>query len=151
MKVIIVTGTPCTGKTTYAKEFAKKNKYKYIDVNKVIKENKLREYYDNKRKCYVVDIEKLNKILIEIMKLEKKKEKGLVIDSHLSHYLPKRYIDLCVVTKCNLKELKKRMEKRKYSKAKIKENLQAEIFDVCLVEAKEKGHKIKIVNTSSKK
>jgi broad-specificity NMP kinase len=46
-----------------------------------------------------------------------------------------------------LKKLKKRLEKRNYSKSKIRENLDAEIFDVCLVEAKEKGHKIKVIET----
>ena len=27
---------------------------------------------------------------------------GIVIDSHLSHYLSKKFVDLCIVTKCNL-------------------------------------------------
>jgi len=36
----------------------------------------------------------------------------------------------------------------KYSKEKVRENLDSEIFDVCLVEAKENGHKIKIVDSS---
>ena len=44
-------------------------------------------------------------------------------------------------------DLKKRLEKRGYSKQKIRENMDAEIFDVCLNEAKEEGHKIKIVRT----
>ncbi len=56
MKVMIVTGTPGTGKTTIAKRMAKKYKAEYIDVNVVIKEHKLRESYDKKRKSYVVDI-----------------------------------------------------------------------------------------------
>jgi broad-specificity NMP kinase len=46
MKKIIVTGTPGTGKTTLAKKLSKKLKYAYIDVNNVIKENKLKEGYD---------------------------------------------------------------------------------------------------------
>ena len=77
-----------------------------------------------------------------------KSKKLLVIDSHLSHYLPKKYVKLCVVTKCDLKVLKKRLEKRKYSKGKVRENLDAEIFDVCLNEAKELGHKVKVVDTT---
>ena len=69
----------------------------------------------------------------------------------MSHYLPKKYVDLCIVTKCGLKKLKKRLEKRKYNKKKIRENLDCEIFDICLNEAMEKGHKVKIVDTSKKK
>lgn len=141
-KIIIVTGSVAAGKTTVAKKLAKKYKAKYVDVNKLIKENKLYDYYDKKDKSYVVDIKKLNKFLINLIK---KSKESLVIDSHLSHYLPKKYVDLCVVVKCELKKLKKRLEKRKYSNKKIKENLEVEIFDVCLTEAKERGHKLKIV------
>ncbi|MBW2994969.1 adenylate kinase family protein [Candidatus Woesearchaeota archaeon] len=149
MRVILVTGTPCTGKTTYAKKFAEKQSYKYVDVNTIIQEHKLKEHYDRKRRCYVIDTDRLNKALIKLIKDTKGKEKGLVIDSHLSHHLPKQYVDLCIVTKCSLKELKNRLQKRHYPKSKIEENLQAEIFEVCLTEAKEQGHKIKIVDTSS--
>jgi len=79
------------------------------------------------------------------------KNNNIIIDSHLSHYLPKKYVDLCIVIKCDIKELKKRLEKRKYSKIKIRENLDSEIFDICLVEAKENKHKIIIVDTTKKK
>jgi len=144
--VIIVTGSVGTGKTTFAKKLAKKLKHKYVDVNKLIAKKKLSSGYDKKRKCRIVDVKKLNRALIDLIK----KEKNLVIDSHLSHYLPKKYVDKCYVTKCSLKDLEKRLKKRKYSKDKIRENLDAEIFDVCFEEAKKKGHNIKVVWTSKK-
>jgi len=150
MKVIIVTGTPGTGKTRIAKNFSKENKYIYLDVKSIIKKNKLNEGYDRKRKTYVVDTNKLNKILISDYITPLKKDmriKGLVIDSHLSHYLPNKYVDLCIVTKCSLKKLKRRLENRGYNEKKIRENLDCEIFDICLYEAKEAGHKIKVINT----
>ena len=146
MKVICVTGTPGTGKTTLAKELAKKQGNKYLDANIVIKQNKLTETHDKKRKCWTINTKKLNSYLIkEINKAKKEKVKNLIIDSHLSHYLPKKYVNLCIVTKTNLKELEKRLKKRKYSKEKIKENLECEIFDICLNEAKQNRHKIKII------
>ena len=163
MKVIIVTGSVGTGKTKLSKKLASKMNFEYIDVNKII--NKISEGYDKKRKSKIVDIDKLNKYLIkEISNIKKsnkkiptiknslnnnkksikKIKKGIIIDSHLSHYLPKKYVDLCIVTKCDLKKLEKRLEKRRYNKNKIRENLDAEIFDICLNEAKELGHKVKI-------
>jgi len=57
---------------------------------------------------------------------------------------------LCIVTKCDLKKLESRLKKRKYSQSKIRENLDAEIFDVCLNEAKENGHKIMVVDTTKR-
>ncbi len=151
MKVIVISGSVGTGKTTLAKKLAKKLNYKYLDVNKIIKEHKLAESYDKKRKCYVVDVKKLNKVIIDIIKSLEGRQgtvSGIIIDSHLSHYLPKRYVDLCIITKCSLKTLEKRLRKRGYNKAKIRENLDCEIFDVCLNEAKELKHKVLVVDTT---
>lgn len=144
MKAIIVSGSVASGKTTFSKKLAKKNNYEYIDVSSLIKKNRLFDGYDKKRKCYIIDTNKLNRFLTKLIQNSKK---TLVIDSHLSHYLPEKYVKLCYITKCDLKKLKKRLEKRKYSKNKIKENLDAEIFDICLEEAKKAGHKIRIIKT----
>ena len=148
MKTIIVSGTPGTGKTELAKALSKKLKYKYINVNKLIKENHLSDGYDKKKECEIVDAEKLSKFLVDIIK---NSMENLLIDSHLAHYLPKKYIDLCIITRCELKELKKRLEKRKYGKEKIRENLDSEIFEICLNEAIENGHTILIIDTTGKK
>ena len=145
LKAIIVTGSVCSGKTTLAKKLAKRRNYKYVDVNKVIKENKLSESYDAILDSYIVDENKLVEVLKDLIK---KSKKQLIIDSHMSHHLPKEYVELCIVTKCELKELKRRLQARKYSEAKIRNNLDAEIFDVCLVEAKEAGHQIKVIDTT---
>ncbi len=145
MKAIVVSGTPGTGKTYFAKKKAKEINGVYVDVNKIVKEYNLSEGYDRKRKSKIVDVRKLNKVLIKMIRENKK---TLVIDSHLSHYIPKEYVKLCVICKCGIKELRKRLKKRGYGKGKVEENVQAEIMDVCLNEAREKGHKIKVVYTA---
>ena len=142
--IIIITGTPGTGKTSLAKTLAKKLKIKYLNVNKVIQEYKLREKYERKRQTYIVNEKKLSKILVRLIK----EYKDLIIDSHLSHFIPKKHVDICIVTKTDLKVLKKRLEKRKYSKAKVKENLDAEIFEICHTEAQDQGHNIILVDTT---
>lgn len=141
--LIIVTGTPGTGKTLVAKEISNKYKLKYVNLNSLIMKNKLYDYYDKKLMSYVIDVNKLNKFLIRFVR-----GKDLVIDSHLSHYLDMKYVDLCIVVKCDISVLKKRLEKRGYTKGKIRENMDAEIFDVCLVEANEFGHNAKVIDTS---
>ena len=146
MTVIVVTGTPGCGKTKVAKEIARKRKLKYIDVRGLIKKNKLYDSYDKRLKTYVVDVKKLKKFLVKMIK---ESREGLVIDSHLGHYLDRKYVDLCVVVKCDLKILKKRLEKRGYNKLKVRENLDSEILDICLVEATEKGHNINVVDTTN--
>jgi adenylate kinase len=148
--IICITGTPGTGKSTLAKILMEKLGFPILDVNKFIKEKKLSDEYDKKNKCDIIDVKKLNKELRkEINNVQKEKNPaGIIIDSHLSHYLPKDYVDLCLVTKCNLKILEKRLKKRKYTKNKIRDNLDSEIFDICLNEAKELGHHTFVINTT---
>ena len=149
MKIIIITGTPGTGKSTVSALISEKLGFKHIDVKKLIKAYRLSEYYDKIMKCKVVDVKKLNKLLTAIIKSERfKGTKGLVIDSHLSHYLPCKYVNLCIVTKCALAVLKKRLKKRNYSAKKVRENLDCEIFDICLVEATAAKHSCMIVDTT---
>lgn len=146
MAIIAVTGTPGTGKTVVAKLIAKKLRLAHVDVSKLIKKEKLCEAYDKERNCKIIDDKKLAKELIKAIK----NNKNSVIDSHMSHLLPAKYVDLCVVTKCELKILKRRLERRSYSPKKVRENLDAEIFDNCLVEAEEAGHRVIVVDTSKK-
>ena len=145
MKVVIITGSVGTGKTTLAKKLAKTLNYRYIDVNKLIEKEEISSGYDRKRRCKIIDIRRLNNLLINLINNSKK---NLIIDSHLSHYLPKKYVDLCVVTKCDLKVLEKRLRKRGYTKDKIRENLDCEIFDICLNEAKELRHRVIVIDTT---
>lgn len=146
MACIIVTGTPGTGKTEIAKELARKLKMKYISGYKVIKDEKLSECYDEERKTYIVDENKFSKALIKIIN----KEKNVIIDSHMSHFLPRKYVGLCIVTKCKIPELRKRMKRRGYSRLKVKENIDAELFDVCLNESYEFGHDLLVIDTTKK-
>ena len=144
-KAIIVSGCVGTGKTRIAKLISKEKNCKYTNITDLIKKHNLSEGYDKKRRSLIVDTKKLNKFLIDLIKNSKE---TLVIDGHLSHYLDKKYVKLCVITKCDIKLLKKRLEKRGYSKQKIRENLDAEIFDTCRVEALEKVHKVKVIDTT---
>lgn len=144
MVVIVVTGTPGTGKTSLATALAKELGFHYIDVAQIITEKKLNVGYDEERQCDIVDTDKLVDVLSSIIDSE-----NYILDSHLAHHLPKTAVDLCVVTKCDIAVLKQRLEERGYSKYKVRENLDAEIFDVCLVEAmEEQEHVILVVDTT---
>ena len=128
-KTIVISGTPGTGKSSLAKLIAGKTNFKVLNFKNILKENKLNENYDSKRKCYVIDIKKLNNVLIKLIKNSKN---NLIIDSHLGHFLPKKYVNLCIITKCDLKLLKKRLMKRKYNSLKIKE-IFCIIYKLCRV------------------
>jgi adenylate kinase len=144
MKAIIVTGTPGTGKTTIAKEIAQRLRMRYVDVNRLIRKHRLSLGRDCERDCQIIDPKALNKVLSSLIRSSRQ---TIVIDSHLSHYLPKRDVSHCIVTRCGLPALRKRLQARRYSERKCRENLDAEIFEVCLQEAIERGHKVLLVET----
>ena len=143
--MICVSGTPGTGKTTYAMKLAKEKKYEYVDVIALIKNERLTLGYDKKLKSLIADVPKLVKRLEGLIKTSK--AKGVVIDSHLSHYLSPKLVDQCIIMKTPIPKLRQRLKKRKYSLAKIQENVDAENFDVCYNEAVELGHTVKVVTS----
>lgn len=144
-KAIIITGTPGTGKTTLSKELSLLLKNKVINTSDFAKKKDLLEKNCKKDDIYEVDIKKLTLFLKEEIK---KSKKPLIIEGHMSHFLPKKYVKFCFICKTGLKTLKKRLTSRKYNKDKIKENLECEIFDICLMEAKEKNYNIEIIDTN---
>ena len=117
MKIICVSGSVGSGKTTLSKKLAKSLKFEYLDVTNEIKKNKLSSGFDEKNKCEIIDEKKLIKFLVEKIK---KAKKSLVIDSIFSHLISKKYVDLCIVMTCEIDVLRDRLKKRKYSPEKIK-------------------------------
>lgn len=143
-RVIAISGTPGTGKTILAKFLAHQLGWFHLQLKSYYR--KISSGYNQKKRCYDIDYSKFKKLIIGKIKDH---PEGLIIDTHISHLLPKKMIDLVIVLTCSdLKKLRKRLVKRRYPKAKLEENLQAEVFQVCLEEAKEKGHKILVFDTS---
>jgi adenylate kinase len=142
--IIVITGTPGVGKSRLAKKLAQKLGYDRLDISEHYKEIAIG--YDKSKQCYDIDMKKFEKLV------RRNEKKGLIVDSHIGHLLPKKMVDVCVVLLCSdLKKLESRLKKRKYSKKKIRENLDAEIFQVCLNEAKERSQKIVTLESGSDK
>jgi adenylate kinase len=150
VKTILVSGTPGTGKSFLAKKLSLLLDYTYFDVNLFIKTAHIYDKFDRKRAAFVVDVDKLVPMLLKVReKALKGGQKGIIFDSHLAHFLPSSRADLCIVAHCSLKVLKARLSKRGYSASKVRENLDAEIFDTCASEAKEAGHCILSFDTTT--
>lgn len=140
-KLIAVTGTPGTGKTTTARKLAVLLHYAYLHGSKIAK--KASTGYDKARKTLIVEPSLFTHEALKLKDLAARKGlKGAILDSHLAHLLPKSELSACIVLTCALPELHRRLTKRGYSAAKIRENLDAEIFDTILTEAAEMGHKV---------
>jgi len=62
---------------------------------------------------------------------------GYIIDWHACDLFPKSWIDLVVVVRCDSTLLYDRLKARGYSEKKLDENMDAEIMQVLLEEARE--------------
>ncbi len=133
-----------------AKQIEKQYRFKRLDVNAIVKDNKLREGYDRKNRCWIVDERAFTTVLEKIVREKRRNKEKIVIDSHLSHYLSPRFVDICLVTRCDLDELYRRLKKKRYPKNKIEENMECEIMEVCLQEAYERKHVLAVVDTTEK-
>ena len=132
MKIIAISGTPGTGKTSVSKKLSEIANAKFISLNKLAVSEQLTLKYDKKRDTHVVDFKKLiPHVINQIESYKKTNIEFLLIESHFSDIIPEKYIDYAIILRCNPDELYKRLEKRGYKKEKIIENVQSEILGNC--------------------
>jgi adenylate kinase len=133
-RVILITGTPCVGKTTVAQQLTAKLDALYINLTEFANKHSLTLGEDKKRKTTIIDEKKMRTKISETIDTAEKTT--IIIDGHYAPaVVPKRYATRIFVLRRNPIELRKIMEKSGFRGAKLWENLASEILDVCLVEA----------------
>ncbi len=147
--VIAITGTPGTGKSTFAKTLSDKLKgSKLVEINDIVESKKLFSKVE-KDGTKVVKLNELSKEISDLSS-EAKKESHVILVGHLAPDL-KISPDIVVVTRLELKELARRLEARGYGKEKIRENIISESVDYCGVRSREMCGETYEVETDSQK
>ncbi|CAI5715255.1 unnamed protein product [Hyaloperonospora brassicae] len=116
---VLVTGTPGTGKTSMCQQLA-------------VKERGLHSGRDEEFDCFVLDEDKVCDEMEDLMA-----EGGKVVDFHTCDFFPERWFDLVVVLRVDNTTLFDRLQKRGYSSKKVAENVECEIMQVVLQDARE--------------
>ena len=142
-RVILITGTPCTGKSTVANQLTAELNALYINLTELAKTHSLTMGEDKTRNTIIVDEEKMRKKTAETIGGTEKTT--VIVDGHYAAaVVPKRYVTYVFVLRRNPIELRKFMEKRGFSDVKLRENIASEILDVCLVEALQEQEKERV-------
>ena len=109
--------------------------FKRIDVSQLAKEQDMLEEFDEELDTHVIDEDKV---------LDHMEEHGLggdaggvVVDYHGCDLFPERWFDLVVVLTCDNAVLYDRLQRRGYSEKKIRGNVECEIFQTLVEEARD--------------
>jgi len=133
-RVILITGTPCTGKTTTAKQLAAKLDAHYINLTEYANIYGLILGEDKERKTMVINEKKMQQKLAATV-IDSNKP-NIIIDGHYaSAVIPENLATNVFVLRRSPIELRLFMQKCGFEDRKLWENLSAEILDICLVEA----------------
>ncbi len=138
LKKIIITGIPGTGKSSVAEVLASKLGWMLVDINEVAEQNRFYAGYDEERRCYIIDIERL----CEFLKGLKKK---VIIEGHVAHLCKG---DVVIVLRCKPEVLRKRLVKKGWDREKVEENIEAEILDLITQEAIDINPKVYELDTT---
>ncbi len=129
MKILIVSVTPGTGKTTVSQNLLNNFKAKVISLNELAISEKLIINYDTERETSVINEKKLVRYIIKLIEHYNKLDlEYLIIESHFSDIVPGQYIDYVIIFRCDPDELYVRLKERGYKDEKIRENVQSEIL-----------------------
>jgi len=133
-RVILVTGTPCVGKTSVARMLTSKLDAFYVNLTEFATRENLISGKDEERGSIIVDEIRMQRKIRE--NIENCSQENIIIDGHYAvSVVPKKFVTYVFVLRRDPVELRKFMEQCGFSGRKLWENLASEILDVCLIDA----------------
>jgi len=125
--MIVITGTPGTGKTTISKAIAKSIHADYLSLTRSVTSNGLYSGIDRERSSKIVDIERTRESLRSLT------SRGdlIIVDTHVADSIPRERTRNVIVLRCHPKVLESRLRKKDWGANKVRENVLAEMLDAC--------------------
>jgi len=121
------------GKTTISATLAVKLGASHLDIGTLVKQGHMASGYDKKRHTVIADTDRLAR---KVHQAISNTSKPLILDGHYAtDVVPAKQVTRVFVLRCHPEELRKRMDERGFQGSEVKENLAAEILDVCLADA----------------
>jgi adenylate kinase len=148
---VLITGTPGTGKTSLAALIVERlgeSCAKHVNVGEIAQLHKCYDGRDEVLDTNILDEDKLLDILETTFQEAEDESVSCVADFHVCEIFPERWFDLVLVLRTQTEVLFDRLEERGYSNKKRDENMQSEIMQVILDEARE-SYDVNIVHEVS--
>jgi adenylate kinase len=132
MSVILVGGTPGTGKTVVAKILGSKLSVDVVQLGDLADDSGCISAQDKARKTGIINEDCLVDALVE---LTEDKTNRLVIEGHYIDLVPNSSVQWVFLLRTHPNVLKSRLSERDYSEEKVTENVEAEVLGVCQLDA----------------
>jgi adenylate kinase len=132
MSVILVGGSPGTGKTKVAKILGSKLSVDVIALGELADESGCITAEDKARNTGIINEDCLVDALVE---LTSDKSNRLVIEGHYIDLVPSYTVQWVFILRTHPENLRNRLSDRKYSIEKVNENVEAEVMGVCQMDA----------------
>ena len=129
---VLVAGTPGVGKSTHATELAARLGMKYVNINDIAKMGNFYNGWDSELESNILDEDLILEELESMVR-----EGGCVVDYHSCDLFPKSWFKAVFVLRTDNTVLYDRLMKRGYNQVKLKNNIECEIFQELLEEARE--------------
>jgi len=148
--LIVVAGVPGTGKTSVSRELALLTGFTTIELGEYALEKGFILGFDDERKTYVIDEERL---AMEIARHAGMQDKPIIVSTHYPEILQPEVVDKVFVLRTHPLVLEKRLMDKGWDRRKISENIMAEILGVVAYNAvtafgEDKVYEIDTSNTS---
>ncbi len=132
-RVTVIAGVPGVGKSTVAGAVAERLGCPVIGVSELAAKEGALLGRDEERDTDIVDLPKLKEKIVEAISAT---EGPIIVEGHYAYdVVPSDLVSHALVLRRAPWVLKKELRERGYSEEKIRENVEAELLDVPLVEA----------------
>ena len=148
MSVILIGGTPGTGKTKVAKALGARLSVDVISLGDLADAEGCISAEDKARDTGIINEDCLVDAIIDIVEADKGKR--LLIEGHYIDLVPNGSVQWAFLLRTHPEQLRLRLQERNYSEAKVAENVEAEVLGVCQLDALEAFGEKKVfeVNTT---
>ncbi len=134
MSVILIGGTPGTGKTKVAGALGSRLGVEVVSIGELADSHGCISAEDKARQTGVIDEDCLVEALLDLVD---DKGKRMIIEGHYVDLVPSGSVQWVFVLRTHPEELQRRLEERGYKQAKVAENIEAEVLGVCQLDALE--------------
>ncbi|CAM9002976.1 unnamed protein product [Rhodiola kirilowii] len=129
---ILVTGTHGNGQNDDVRSASRGTGLRHVNIGELVKEKNLHDGWDDEFECHVINEDLICDELEDSME-----EGGVIVDYHGCDFFPERWFDCVVVLQTDNSVLYDRLSDRGYTGSKLSNNIECEIFQTLLEEAKE--------------